>query len=35
MVYSDSDEDLKYFCVAAFGKKEDIEPITKKFSLWR
>ena len=30
-----TDEDMKYFCVAAFGKKEEIEPITKRFSLWR
>lgn len=30
-----TDENMKYFCVAAFGKKEDIEPITKRFSLWK
>lgn len=27
-------EELEYFCVAAFGEKEVIDPITKRFSLW-
>ena len=30
-----SEEDMEYFCVAAFGEKEIIDPITKRFSLWR
>ena len=29
-----SDEDMEYYCVAAFGEKEKLNPITKKFSLW-
>lgn len=29
-----SDEDMKYFCITAFGEKEIIDPLTKKFSLW-
>lgn len=29
-----SNEDMYYFCVAAFGEKSTIDPITKKFSLW-
>lgn len=29
-----SEEDMQYFCVAAFGEKEIIDPITKRFSLW-
>ncbi len=29
-----SEEDMEYFCVAAFGEKEKIDPITKRFSLW-
>lgn len=28
------DEDMEYFCVAAFGEKDIINPITKRFSLW-
>ena len=27
-------EELEYFCVAAFGEKAVIDPITKRFSLW-
>jgi hypothetical protein len=27
-------EALEYFCVAAFGEKAVIDPITKRFSLW-
>ena len=30
-----SEDELKYFCVAAFGKKEDLDLITKRFSLWK
>ena len=30
-----SEEEMKYFCVAAFGKKENIDVITKRFSLWK
>lgn len=30
-----SEEDMKYFCVAAFGEKEVIDTVTKKFSLWK
>ncbi len=30
-----SEDELKYFCVGAFGKKEDIDLITKRFSLWK
>ena len=29
-----SDEEMEYFCVAAFGEKDIIDPITKKLSLW-
>ncbi len=29
-----SSEDMNYFCIAAFGEKELIDPLTKKFSLW-
>lgn len=28
------EDELEYFCVAAFGAKEQIGPITKRFSLW-
>lgn len=29
-----SNEDMNYFCIAAFGEKEIIDPLTRKFSLW-
>ncbi len=29
-----SEEEMKYFCLAGFGEKEIIDPLTKKFSLW-
>ena len=29
-----NDENMEYFCVAAFGEKELLNPITKKLSLW-
>lgn len=29
-----SNEEMQYFCLAAFGEKEVIDPLTKKFSLW-
>lgn len=29
-----SNEDMKYFCITAFGEKQVIDPLTKKFSLW-
>ena len=29
-----SDENMEYFCIVAFGEKDIINPITKKFSLW-
>ena len=29
-----SSEDMNYFCIATFGEKESIDPLTKKFSLW-
>ncbi len=29
-----SNEDMNYFCITAFGEKELIDPLTKKFSLW-
>lgn len=29
-----SSEDMNYFCITAFGEKEIIDPLTKKFSLW-
>lgn len=29
-----SSDELEYFCVAAFGEKTMIDPITKRFSLW-
>ncbi len=28
------DEDMKYYCIATFGEKEILDPLTKKFSLW-
>lgn len=28
------EEDMKYFCIVAFGEKEIIDPLTKKFSLF-
>ena len=28
------DEDMKYYCLATFGEKEILDPLTKKFSLW-
>jgi hypothetical protein len=27
-------EEMEYYCVAAFGEKAVIDPITKRFSLW-
>ena len=30
-----SGEQMEYYCVAAFGEKAVIDPITKRFSLWR
>lgn len=27
-------EEMEYYCVAAFGEKTVIDPITKRFSLW-
>lgn len=30
-----SEEDMKYYCIATFGEKEVLDPLTKKFSLWR
>jgi len=29
------ESDLEYFGLCLFGKKEDIDPITRKFSMWR
>lgn len=29
------EEDLDYWVVAVFGLKEAMDPITRKFSLWR
>lgn len=29
-----SNEDMNYFCITAFGKKEIIDPLTRKFSLY-
>lgn len=29
-----SEEAMNYFCIVAFGEKEVLNPITKKFSLW-
>lgn len=29
-----TNEDMNYFCITAFGKKEAIDPLTRKFSLW-
>lgn len=29
-----SNEDMNYFCITAFGEKEIIDPLTRKFSLW-
>ncbi|MCX4364528.1 MAG: DUF2000 domain-containing protein [Bacilli bacterium] len=28
------DEDMKYYCIATFGEKEILDPLTRKFSLW-
>jgi hypothetical protein len=30
-----SSEDLAYYCVAAFGEKDILDPITKRLSLWK
>ncbi len=30
-----TEEQMEYYCVAAFGEKTIIDPITKRFSLWR
>jgi hypothetical protein len=30
-----NDDELDYWGLASFGKKEELEPITRKFSLWR
>ena len=30
-----TEDEMKYFCVAAFGKKEELDSITKRFSLWK
>ena len=29
-----SNEEMQYYCLVAFGEKEVIDPLTKKFSLW-
>ena len=29
-----SNEDINYFCITAFGEKEILDPLTRKFSLW-
>ncbi len=29
-----SEDDMKYFCVAAFGEKKEIDPLTRKLSLY-
>ncbi len=29
-----SEEEMKYFCITAFGSKEILDPLTRKFSLW-
>ncbi len=29
-----SNEEMNYFCLTAFGKKELLDPLTRKFSLW-
>lgn len=29
-----SEDNMTYFCITAFGEKDVIDPITKKFSLW-
>lgn len=29
-----SNEEMEYYCLAAFGEKEVIDPLTKKFSLY-
>jgi hypothetical protein len=30
-----SEADLEYYGVAAFGRRADLDPLTKRFSLWR
>lgn len=30
-----SGEEMEYYCVAAFGEKDVVNPITKRFSLWK
>lgn len=30
-----SEEEMNYFCVVGFGEKTVLDPLTKKFSLWR
>lgn len=29
-----NEENMKYFCLVGFGTKEELDPLTKKFSLW-
>lgn len=29
-----TNEEMNYYCITAFGEKEMIDPLTKKFSLW-
>jgi hypothetical protein len=35
MVSVPFDEELEYFNICLFGKAEEIDILTKKFSLWR
>ena len=29
------EESLDYYAVAAFGRRDELDPLTKKFSLWK
>lgn len=29
------EEELEYYAVAAFGRRDELDPLTKKFSLWK
>ncbi|MFF4339351.1 DUF2000 domain-containing protein [Kitasatospora sp. NPDC001540] len=29
------EEEIEYYAVAAFGRRDELDPLTKKFSLWK
>ncbi|WP_457033079.1 DUF2000 domain-containing protein [Kitasatospora sp. P5_F3] len=30
-----TEEEIEYYAVAAFGRRDELDPLTKKFSLWK